>query len=138
MRIFGTDIYIALVCPDRETGNRHAFDQHEGVAFHHHTVGKGGAIAFVGIADDIFLLTVGARDRLPFYACWKTCAATSAKSRCHDRIDCCLSAHFTGFGKAKPTFRCVIIVERKRTGFARARKGKAGLIGDKGMVRDTT
>ena len=41
---------------DRETCNGHAFDQHEGVAFHDHAVGVCPAVAFIRIADDIFLI----------------------------------------------------------------------------------
>ena len=111
MRIFGADIHIALVRADRETGNRHALNQHEGVALHHHAVGKSGAVAFVCVANDVFLVTAGARDRLPFYACRKTSAATAAKPRRHDRINRRLSAHFTGPCQPKPAVRRVIIIE---------------------------
>jgi hypothetical protein len=61
MRIFGTNIDISFACPHSEAGNRHAFDQHEGIALHHHAVGKSRAIAFVGIADDVFLVRNCAR-----------------------------------------------------------------------------
>ena len=55
MRIFGADIDVALGRADRDAGDRHAFDQHEGIALHDHAVGEGAAVALVGIADDVFL-----------------------------------------------------------------------------------
>ncbi|MNU94527.1 hypothetical protein D3C71_845130 [compost metagenome] len=55
MRIFGTGIDVSPGRTGRDAGDHHALDQHKGIAFHDHPVGKGGAVAFVGIADDIFL-----------------------------------------------------------------------------------
>ena len=63
MRIFGADIDVALGGADRDAGNRHAFDQHEGIAFHDHAVGEGAAVALVGIADDVFLLRAASAPR---------------------------------------------------------------------------
>ena len=55
VRIFGADIDVAFGRADGDAGDRHALDQHEGVAFHDHAVGEGAAVAFVGVADDVFL-----------------------------------------------------------------------------------
>ena len=55
VRIFRADIDVALGGADRDAGDGHAFDQHEGIAFHDHAVGEGAAVAFVGVADDVFL-----------------------------------------------------------------------------------
>ena len=57
--IFGADIDVAVGGADRDAGNGHALDQHEGIAFHDHAVGEGAGIAFVGVADDVFLLGPG-------------------------------------------------------------------------------
>ena len=54
MRIFRADIDEALGRADRDSGNRHAFDQDEGITLHDHAIGEGAAVAFVGIADDVF------------------------------------------------------------------------------------
>ena len=56
MRIFGANVDVAAGGADGESGDGHAFDQHEGIAFHDHAIGVGAAVAFVGIADDIFLV----------------------------------------------------------------------------------
>ena len=55
MRIFRADIDVALGRADGDAGDRHALDQHEGIAFHDHAVGEGAAVALVGVADDVFL-----------------------------------------------------------------------------------
>ena len=55
VRIFRADIDEAFARADRERCYRHAFDQDEGIALHDHAVGEGAAVAFVGIADDVFL-----------------------------------------------------------------------------------
>ena len=59
MRIFGADVDVALGRADRDAGDRHAFDQHEGIAFHDHAVGEGAAVALVGVADDVFPVGAG-------------------------------------------------------------------------------
>ncbi len=55
--IFRADVDIALGRAGRDAGNRHALDQHEGIALHDHAVGEGAAVALVGVADDVFLRT---------------------------------------------------------------------------------
>ena len=55
MRVFGAQVDVALRGADREAGDGHAFDEHEGIAFHQHAVGEGAGVAFVGVADDVFL-----------------------------------------------------------------------------------
>jgi hypothetical protein len=55
VRILGADVDVALRGADREAGDRHAFEQAEGIALHQHAVGEGARIALVGIADDVFL-----------------------------------------------------------------------------------
>ena len=63
MGIFGADIDVALGRADGDAGDRHALDQHEGIAFHDHAVGEGAGIALVGVADDVFLLRPACRRR---------------------------------------------------------------------------
>ena len=87
VRIFGADIDVALVAPDREAGDRHAFDQHERIAFHDHAVGEGAAVAFVGVADDVFLLGRGVGDGLPLDAGREARAAAAAQARLGHRVD---------------------------------------------------
>src|SRR5262245_14609039 len=63
---------VALGGADRDAGDRHALDHNEGVAFHDHAIGEGAAIAFVGVADDVFAIGTGLRHRLPLDPGWKT------------------------------------------------------------------
>ena len=56
VRIFRAQIDVAAGGAHRESGDGHALDQHERIAFHDHAVGVGAAIAFVRVADDVFLV----------------------------------------------------------------------------------
>ncbi len=56
VRIFGADVDVAAGGADGESGDGHAFDQDERIAFHDHAVGVGAAVAFVGVADNVFLI----------------------------------------------------------------------------------
>ena len=62
-------------------GNRHAFDECKRIALHQHPVGKGAGIAFIGVADDIFLFSRGGAYRFPFDTRGKARAATPAQAR---------------------------------------------------------
>ena len=81
MRIFRAHIDEALGRAGREPGDRHAFDQHEGIALHDHAVGECAAVAFVGIADDVFAVACGIENGLPLDAGREARAAASAKAR---------------------------------------------------------
>src|SRR5262245_56447909 len=59
MRIFRTAVDVALGRADADAADRHALDQGERIALHDHPVGKSAAVAFVGIADDIFAIGRG-------------------------------------------------------------------------------
>src|SRR6202020_1542255 len=80
VRIFRADIDVALGGADRDARNGHAFDHHEGIAFHDHAVGEGAAVAFVSVADDVFLPAAGLRDGLPLDAGGKARAPAAAQS----------------------------------------------------------
>ena len=87
VRIFGADVDVAIGGAHRDAGNGHAFDQHEGVAFHDHAVGEGARIAFVGITDDVFLLRPGVGHRAPFDAGGEASAAAAAQAGGDDLLD---------------------------------------------------
>ena len=55
MRILDAQIDVAPRGADRETGDRHAFDERERIAFHEHAIGERAGIAFVRIAGDVLL-----------------------------------------------------------------------------------
>jgi len=59
MRIFRADVDVALGRADGDARDRHAFDHDEGVALHDHAIGEGTAVAFVGVADDVFAIGAG-------------------------------------------------------------------------------
>ena len=65
VRIFGADVDVALGGADGDAGDRHALDQHEGIAFHDHAVGEGAAVALVGVADDVFLVARSVSSTVP-------------------------------------------------------------------------
>ena len=88
MGIFGTDVDVALGRADGDAGDRHAFDEDEGIALHDHAVGEGAAVALVGIADDVFLRSPAAlRDRPPLDAGRKAGAAAAAQAGLHHLLD---------------------------------------------------
>ena len=80
VRIFRTDIDVALGGAARDAGNRHALDQHEGIALHHHAVGEGATVAFIGIAADIFLVGLRVVNGFPLDARGEASTAAAAKS----------------------------------------------------------
>ena len=65
MRVLAAHINVAARGPHGQAGNRHPLDQHEGIGFHDDAVSEGAGIAFVGIADDVFLRTRCAQYRVP-------------------------------------------------------------------------
>ena len=58
-RIFGADIDEALVGADRIGGDGHAFEHAVRIALEHAAVHERAGVAFVGVADDVFLLRSG-------------------------------------------------------------------------------
>ena len=80
MRIFGAKIDKALGRTNGYTRNRHTFNEGEGIAFHQHPVGKRAAIAFVRVADNIFLIGFGTQNGFPFDARREACTTTAAKA----------------------------------------------------------
>ena len=78
MRVLGPNVDISLGRADREGGNRHTFDQHEGVPFHDHSVRECAAVTLIGVADDVFLRRLGLGNPAPFDASRKPCTAATA------------------------------------------------------------
>ena len=87
MRIFRSDVDVALRRADRERGDGHALDQEERVALHQHPVGEGPAVALVGVADHVFLLGLDPGRRPPFDARGKAGAAAPAQARGQNLLD---------------------------------------------------
>ena len=83
---------IAAGGPDGEGGDGHALDEHERIAFHDHAVGVGAAVAFVGVADDVFLVARRLEHGAPLDAGGETRAAAPAQARIGDLLDDLLPA----------------------------------------------
>jgi hypothetical protein len=99
MRIFGAQIDIALGRADRDAGDRHALDQHEGVALHDHAVGEGAAVALVGVADDVFVAGLRVVHGLPLDAGREARAAAPAQAGGGDLLDDVGGAMATAFSR---------------------------------------
>src|SRR5262249_27184391 len=84
MRIFGADVDVALSSANGDACDGHAFDHHEGIAFHYHAIGEGAAVALVGVADDELAVGARLRHRLPLDTSWKAGAAAPTQSGCRD------------------------------------------------------
>ena len=127
MGIFGACVDVALGCADGDAGNGHALDQDEGIAFHDHTIGKGPAIAFIGVADDIFLRARGIENRLPFDPGREARTAATAQAGFrhlrHDLGGCQLK----GVLQTLKTVMGAIVFERNRISYAATGKGQACL-----------
>ena len=130
MRVFRADIDETLGRAGCDAGNRHAFDQHEGVAFHDHAVGESGAVAFVGIADDVFALGRRIQHRLPFDAGGEAGAATAAQAGLRHLLDDVGGRHRHGLAQADETAKLFIVFQRQRVGDAAARKSQSCLLGE--------
>ena len=87
MGIFGADIDVAHRSAGGDRGDGHAFDEGEGIAFHQHAIGKGAAVALIGVAADVFLVGGCFEHRLPFDAGGETGATASAQPRVGDFLD---------------------------------------------------
>ena len=87
VRIFGADVDVALAGADRDTGDRHPFDQDERIAFDQHAIREGAGVAFVGIADNVFLWRRRLRHRAPLDTGREAGAAAPAQARRNHLFD---------------------------------------------------
>ena len=125
--IFGADIDVAAGGADGETGDRHALDQHEGVALHHHPVGEGAAVALVGVADDIFLCGGRRRGGPPLDAGREAGAAAAAQTGGENLLDRVGRTDRDSALEAGETAMSAIVVDRLRIGDAAAGEGEPRL-----------
>src|SRR5262249_51836271 len=68
----------------------HAFENAVGIAFHHAAVHEGARVAFIAVADDVFLAaaaTGGLGDGAPLQSCWETGATTATEPGLGDFLD---------------------------------------------------
>ena len=86
-RIFGAHIDVAFRRADGIRGDQHAFEHAVGIAFEHAAVHERAGIAFIRVADDIFLSADGFRYRAPLQARGIACSATAAQAALGNLID---------------------------------------------------
>ena len=86
MRVFGTEVDEAQGGTDCSASDDHAFQKQERITFQQHAVGKGPAVAFIGVADDVLLVGGGIEDGAPFDAGGEAGTAASAKTGFYDRF----------------------------------------------------
>ena len=91
--VFGTDVEVAFGSAERVAGDHHTFDDFEGVAFEDRTVHERAGVAFVTVADDVFLIGLDVGRELPFTAGGEATAATAADARGEDFVDDFLRGH---------------------------------------------
>src|SRR5690606_34491543 len=114
-------------CPDCDTGDRHAFDEDERVAFHDHAVGKGAAVAFVGVADNVFLVCLRIEDGLPLNACGEACTATAAQTGLLHLVDDFCRGQSKCLLKPLVSAMRLVVSERHRIGDAATCKRQTDL-----------
>ncbi|GFO81984.1 MAG: hypothetical protein A49_16110 [Methyloceanibacter sp.] len=132
--IFGTDIDIAVGGAHGDARDGHALDKHEGVALHDHAIRERSAIAFVRVADDIFLLRRGIGDGAPLDPGGEARAAASAKARSQHLLDDRVGPRLDGPFQAGIAAMRLIVLQRTRVGDADAGEGEAGLVLEPGIV----
>jgi hypothetical protein len=123
-----------LVAPTPDAANRHAFDQRERIALHDHAVGERAAVAFVGVADDIFAVRRRVRDGLPFDSGRETGAAAPAKPGFRHFGDDRRGLDFEGAFEPLPAVMRGVIGKRERIDDAAAGEGEACLARQKRMI----
>ena len=99
-----------------------------GIAFHDHAVGEGAAIAFVGVADDIFLLRRRRRHGPPFDAGGEACAAAAAQAGIDHLFDRRFRPDLDRLGEALIAAMGFVIFEAARIDDAAMLEGEAGLV----------
>ena len=80
-RIFGTDVHQALGGADGVAADGHSLDDAVRVALKDGTVHKGSGVAFVGVADDVFLVSLVFGAELPLQTCGESGATAAAEAR---------------------------------------------------------
>ena len=133
MRIFGADVDVAFGRADGDAGDRHSLDQNERITFHDHAVGESAAVAFVGIANDVFPVGFGLGDGLPLDAGRKSGAAAAAQAGLRDVLNDTRRIR-QRFGQSLAAAMGLIIFKRARIDDAATRKGQSRLLLHERMI----
>lgn len=106
----------------RDARDDHSFDQAVRIAFHHEAIGEGAGVAFVRIADDVFLRGRGLAHGPPFDARRECGAAAPAQARFDERLACGGAVECERIPQAFEAAVRDVIVDRQRIGDADARE----------------
>src|SRR5579862_7902309 len=79
--ILGSAIDEAARSTGRNAGDHHAFDELEGITLHEHPIRESSAVTFVGVTDDVFLISRRLTNRAPLNSCRKACSTPAAQPR---------------------------------------------------------
>ena len=88
-RIFGADINQRLIGADGAGGDHQALEHAVRIAFHHAAVHERAGVAFVGVADHVFLRAFLPARRLPFAAGREAAAAAPTQAGLGDFLQIC-------------------------------------------------
>ena len=117
-------------------GDGHALHQHERIGLHQQAVGKGAAVALVGIADDVFVRPGRGEHRFPLDARGKSRTAAAAKAGgLHPRHDLCGGEGERRLQPLQPPMGA-IVRQTQRIGQSRPGEGQPGLAGEEGQGLD--
>ena len=128
VRIFFAAVDVALGGTDGQTSDGHALDQTHRVAFHQHTVTEGTGVAFVGVTDDVLLISLCAEHGVPLDAGREGGTATTTQAGVGDFLDDGRGLQREGLLQTVKTFVLDVVLNRVRVGDADARKGQAFLL----------
>src|SRR5262245_47183120 len=135
--IFGADVDVAVGGADGDARDGHALDQNEGIAFHDHAVGEGAGIAFIGVADDVFLLWRRLGDGAPFDPGGEARAAAAAQARGDDLLDDRLRSGGNRLLQALIAAMRLVVFQAARIDDAATLEGEPRLALEPGIVLDT-
>ena len=132
--IFGAEIDVTARRADGESGNRHAFNQNERIALHDHAIGIRAAVAFISVANDIFLVGRRVQNRFPLDARRETGAAAPSETRVGYFFDDRLGSESKRAFETAIAAVADVIGKRQGIGDAAAREGEAFLLFQVGDV----
>ena len=92
-RVFGTDVEVTFGRAEGIASEHHTLDDFKGVAFEDGAVHERAGVAFVAVADDVFLIGLDVSGELPLTAGGESTAATSADAGGEDLVDDFLRGH---------------------------------------------
>ena len=131
--ILGTDVDIAVLRLDGITGNHHAFDQLEGVAFHHGAVHKRAGVTLVAVADHKALRLLLAGNLLPLLTSGEAAAAAATEAGLVDLVDYLVPGHLGhGLPQRLKATRGHVFTQGFRIDLAAVFQNDSGLLGNEG------